>query len=433
MTSARRGYTINVLYSEFVKQVEAGKVETVYFETKTNNLRFTYHAQLWDEMREQLRVKQNLSPEEAAKRLGRIQTCSKVVPGQTDHLTQLLQKKQVKYGVVEQSVQSQMTAFFSTMFWLWVPLLPMLFLLRKTLDAQLGRKKRKVKSAAITRVSFDDVAGMDEAKMELLEVVELLKQPSKYSKLNAKVPSGVLLCGPTGTGKTLLARAVAGEAGVPFFAVSASEFVEMFVGRGAARIRELFREARKHTPCVVFIDEIDSVGGLRGSSFNEERDQTLNQLLVELDGFEDNKSIVLLAATNRFNCLDPALLRPGRLTRKISVPLPDVQARAAILAVHLRDVPMTSLEEKVRACAFIGRLASGFSGAELANAVNEAALMAARESRDVVEMTDLLRGLQRTKQPVNNAPVIQQWLAAFQQRILEQTWNQTKSQQQLST
>lgn len=203
----------------------------------------------------------------------------------------------------------------------------------------------------------------------------------------------------------------------------------MFVGRGAARIRELFREARKHTPCVVFIDEIDSVGGLRGNSFNEERDQTLNQLLVELDGFEDNKSIVLLAATNRFNSLDPALLRPGRLTRKISVPLPDAAGRAAILAVHLREVPMKSVEEKIDACGFIGRLSAGFSGAELANTVNEAALMAARSNRDVVEIQDLMKGLERTKQPVNGRSARPQWLVHVQEALLEHTWQASQSQQ----
>lgn len=229
----------------------------------------------------------------------------------------------------------------------------------------------------------------------------------------------------------MLARAIAGEAGVPFFAVSASEFVEMFVGRGAARIRELFREARKHTPCVVFIDEIDSVGGLRGTSFNEERDQTLNQLLVELDGFEDNKSIVLLAATNRFKSLDPALLRPGRLTRKISIPLPDEPARAAILAVHLRDVPMATVQDKVAACEFIARLSDGFSGAELANTVNEAALMAAREDRSTIEIDDLIKGLQRTRYPVNNTSPLPLWLRSFQTSLLKQTWQQIKSLPQL--
>jgi len=408
--SSQRGYTLNVLYSEFVKQVEAGKVDTVFFEAKTNNVRFHYRPEMWEGLKAKLRDK--TSVKEAERRIKRLQTCSKVVPGQTESLTQLLKKKQVSYGVAEQSIKSFVGSFVSTMFWLWVPLLPMIYILTRTLDSRVGRKAQKVKGSSTTKVRLDDVAGMEDAKLELLEVVELLKDPAKYAKLNAKVPSGVLLCGPTGTGKTLLARAVAGEAGVPFFAVSASEFVEMFVGRGAARIRELFREARKHTPCVVFIDEIDSVGGLRGNSFNEERDQTLNQLLVELDGFEDNKSIVLLAATNRFNSLDPALLRPGRLTRKISIPLPDAAGRAAILAVHLREVPMESLDEKVHACSFIGQSSVGFSGAELANTVNEAALMAARENRDSVKTEDLVKGLRRTKLPVNSRSGTLDWLKA---------------------
>lgn len=199
--SSQRGYTMNVLYSEFVKQVEAGKVETVFFESKTNNVRFTYRSGMWDGLRAQLQAKHKMTPKQAEMRIKRIQTCSKVVPGQTASLTELLQKKHVSYGVAEQSAKSIVGSFVSTMFWLWVPLLPMIYILTRTLDARVGRKNRKVKSSATTKVKFRDVAGMEEAKLELLEVVELLKQPSKYAKLNAKVPSGVLLCGPTGTGK----------------------------------------------------------------------------------------------------------------------------------------------------------------------------------------------------------------------------------------
>ena len=419
---------MNVLYSEFVKQVEAGKVQTVYFESKSNTIRFIYDAQMWNGLRESLAGRfPKMQPNEMERRIRRIRTYSKIVPGQTDSLTQLLKKKQIKYGVEEPSARSIATTFLSTMFWLWVPLLPLIYLFTRMMDTRLGGKNRKARHFTLPKVQFTDVAGMEAAKIELMEVVELLKDPRKYARLNAKGPSGVLLYGPTGTGKTLLARAVAGEAGVPFFAVSGSEFVEMFVGRGAARIRELFREARKNKPCVVFVDEIDAVGGVRGGSYNDERDQTLNQLLVELDGFEDNTSIVLLAATNRYDCLDPALLRPGRLTRKIRVTLPDVESRAAILAVHLRDVPMEDVAEKIQACAFIARLSGGFSGAELANTVNEAALMAARENREVIEVNDLMRGLQRTKQPVNRQTVSPQWLASFQQSILDQIWKETKS------
>eukprot|EP00210_Caulerpa_lentillifera_P006801 g6500.t1 len=404
-------------------------VETVFFESKSSTVRFTYNPKMWANYKEKLMTK-GLSEAQADKRISRIQTKSKVVPGQTESLTQLLQKKQIRYGVMDQTMGSVAGGLIGTIALLWIPLLPLLFILRRSLDSRLGGGKgRKAKTtSADINVKFNDVAGMEEAKAELLEVVDLLKNPTKYSKLNVKIPSGVLLCGPTGTGKTLLARAVAGEAGVPFFAVSASEFVEMFVGRGAARIRELFKEARKHAPCVVFIDEIDSVGGVRGNSFNEERDQTLNQLLVELDGFEDNQSIVLLAATNRFSSLDPALLRPGRLTRKIKIPLPDTGGRAAILAVHLRDVPMETLQDKIDACNFIAKISIGFSGAELANTVNEAALMAARDDRDKIHIHDLIRGLQRTKQPVNESTRVPNWLSSFQQSIIEQSWRNARFQ-----
>lgn len=232
-------------------------------------------------------------------------------------------------------------------------------------------------------------------------MVACLKNSSKFARLGAKMPSGVLLSGPPGTGKTLLARAVAGEAGVPFFAVSASEFVELFVGRGAARVRELFAEARKKSPCVIFIDELDAVGGKRGIGLNEERDQTLNQLLTELDGFEGRPGVLLLAATNRPDVLDAALLRPGRLSRKVAVPLPDEAARAAILGVHLRTVPVATQHDRDLNCEAVAKITSGFSGAELANVVNEAAFLAARTSSDSVGLPELVEAVQRTRYGVN--------------------------------
>jgi len=235
-------------------------------------------------------------------------------------------------------------------------------------------------------------------------VVACLKNSGQYSKVRARMPSGVLLHGPPGTGKTLLAKAVAGEAGVPFLSVSASEFVELFVGRGAARVRELFAEARKQAPCVVFIDELDAMGAKRGMGFNDERDQTLNQLLTELDGFDGRPGVVLLAATNRMDVLDPALLRPGRLSRRVVVPLPDKAGRAAILGVHLRDIPLEGGEGvKDAAAQQLAGVTQGFSGADLANIVNEAALLSARQGCEEVGFQELLMGVQRTRFGVNGS------------------------------
>jgi cell division protease FtsH len=236
-------------------------------------------------------------------------------------------------------------------------------------------------------VTFDDVAGIDEAKEELEEIVEFLRNPQKFSRLGGKIPKGALLVGPPGTGKTLLARAIAGEAGVPFFTISGSDFVEMFVGVGASRVRDMFEQAKKNAPCIVFIDEIDAVGRARGVGIgggNDEREQTLNQLLVEMDGFEANDGVIIVAATNRKDVLDPALLRPGRFDRQIHVPNPDIRGREKILTVHARKVPVgPDVDLRI-----IARGCPGFSGADLANLVNEAALMAARFGRRFVIMDD---------------------------------------------
>ncbi|MGQ3113420.1 MAG: ATP-dependent zinc metalloprotease FtsH, partial [Brevundimonas sp.] len=237
------------------------------------------------------------------------------------------------------------------------------------------------------RKTFEDVAGVDEAKEELQEVVDFLKDPSKFQRLGGKIPKGALLVGPPGTGKTLLARAVAGEAGVPFFSISGSDFVEMFVGVGASRVRDMFEQAKKNAPCIIFIDEIDAVGRHRGAGLgggNDEREQTLNQLLVEMDGFEASENIILIAATNRPDVLDPALLRPGRFDRQVVVPNPDVSGREHILRVHMKDVPLGP-DVNVKT---IARGTPGFSGADLANLVNEAALMAARKDRRMVTHRD---------------------------------------------
>jgi cell division protease FtsH len=250
-----------------------------------------------------------------------------------------------------------------------------------------GKSKAKLLTEKSGRVTFDEVAGIDEAKEELEEIVEFLRNPQKYSRLGGKIPKGALLVGPPGTGKTLLARAIAGEAGVPFFTISGSDFVEMFVGVGASRVRDMFEQAKKNAPCIVFIDEIDAVGRSRGVGYgggNDEREQTLNQLLVEMDGFEANEGIIIVAATNRPDVLDPALLRPGRFDRQVQVPMPDIKGRDKILAVHARKVPLgPDVDLRI-----IARGTPGFSGADLANLVNEAALTAARIGRRFVVMED---------------------------------------------
>ncbi|MBS0125481.1 ATP-dependent zinc metalloprotease FtsH [Thetidibacter halocola] len=250
-----------------------------------------------------------------------------------------------------------------------------------------GKSKAKLLTEKHGRVTFDDVAGIDEAKEELEEIVEFLRNPQKFSRLGGKIPKGALLVGPPGTGKTLLARAIAGEAGVPFFTISGSDFVEMFVGVGASRVRDMFEQAKKNAPCIVFIDEIDAVGRARGQGYgggNDEREQTLNQLLVEMDGFEANEGVIIVAATNRRDVLDPALLRPGRFDRQVTVPNPDIKGREKILGVHARKTPLgPDVDLRI-----IARGTPGFSGADLANLVNEAALMAARVGRRFVTMED---------------------------------------------
>ena len=251
-----------------------------------------------------------------------------------------------------------------------------------------GKSRARMLTEAHGRITFDDVAGIEEAKTELQEIVEFLKDPQKFQRLGGKIPKGALLVGSPGTGKTLIARAVAGEANVPFFTISGSDFVEMFVGVGASRVRDMFAEAKKNAPCIIFIDEIDAVGRHRGAGLgggNDEREQTLNQMLVEMDGFEANEGIIIIAATNRPDVLDPALLRPGRFDRQIVVPLPDVNGREKILGVHMKKVPLAKNVEPM----VIARGTPGFSGADLANLVNEAALLAARRGKRVVGMEEL--------------------------------------------
>ncbi len=250
-----------------------------------------------------------------------------------------------------------------------------------------GKARARLLTEKQNRVTFADVAGVEEAKMELQEIIDFLKDPQKFQKLGGRIPKGVLLMGPPGTGKTLLARAIAGEANVPFFSISGSDFVEMFVGVGASRVRDLFEQGKKHAPCIIFMDEIDAVGRHRGAGLgggHDEREQTLNQLLVEMDGFESNDGVILIAATNRPDVLDPALLRPGRFDRQVVVARPDVRGREEILKVHIKKIPLS--EDVI--LAVLARGTPGFSGADLANLVNEAALLAARENKKFVEMKD---------------------------------------------
>ena len=250
-----------------------------------------------------------------------------------------------------------------------------------------GKSRARLHSSPQKKITFKDVAGVDEAKEELQEIIEFLKEPQKFQKLGGRIPKGVLLVGPPGTGKTLLARAIAGEANVPFFSISGSDFVEMFVGVGASRVRDLFEQGKKNAPCIIFIDELDAVGRHRGAGLgggHDEREQTLNQLLVEMDGFESNEGVILIAATNRPDVLDPALLRPGRFDRRVIVPRPDVKGREGILRVHTRKIPLANDVD----ISVLARGTPGFSGADLANLVNEAALWAARQSRKFVIMDD---------------------------------------------
>tara|TARA_B110000971_G_C20014322_1_gene503154 strand:- start:662 stop:2431 length:1770 start_codon:yes stop_codon:yes gene_type:complete len=293
-------------------------------------------------------------------------------------------------------VEDKMPSFFGVLL-SWFPMLLLIavwiFFMRQMQGGKggamgFGKSKAKLLTEAHGKVTFKDVAGVDEAKEELEEIVEFLRDPRKFQKLGGKIPKGALLIGPPGTGKTLIARAVAGEANVPFFTISGSDFVEMFVGVGASRVRDMFEQGKKNAPCIIFIDEIDAVGRSRGAGLgggNDEREQTLNQLLVEMDGFETNEGVILIAATNRPDVLDPALLRPGRFDRQVVVPNPDILGREAILKVHLKKIT-TGPDVNPRT---IARGTPGFSGADLANICNEAALLAARKNKRVVTLSDL--------------------------------------------
>ena len=352
----------SISYSEFVQRVDAGEVASVTLDGEQVIMRGTDGQQYV------------------------------TVKPDGDQITERLIANNV-----EVKVERQQQSGFLSMLSLWLPFLLLIgiwifFMNRMQGGGKggamgFGKSRAKLLTEKQGRVTFDDVAGIDEAKEELEEIVEFLRNPQKFSRLGGKIPKGALLVGPPGTGKTLLARAIAGEAGVPFFTISGSDFVEMFVGVGASRVRDMFEQAKKNAPCIVFIDEIDAVGRARGVGMgggNDEREQTLNQLLVEMDGFEANDGVIIIAATNRKDVLDPALLRPGRFDRQVTVGNPDIKGREKILNVHARKVPLGP-DVDLRT---IARGSPGFSGADLANLVNEAALTAARKGRRFVTMDD---------------------------------------------
>jgi cell division protease FtsH len=303
----------------------------------------------------------------------------------------------LKHGVKIEAKPEEEQSFLMSIFVSWFPMLLLIgvwvFFMRQMQGGgrggafSFGKSKARLLDESTNTITFADVAGCDEAKEEVSELVDFLRDPSKFQKLGGRIPKGVLLVGNPGTGKTLLAKAIAGEAKVPFFSISGSDFVEMFVGVGAARVRDMFENAKKHAPCIIFIDELDAVGRQRGAGLgggNDEREQTLNQMLVEMDGFEGSVGVIVIAATNRPDVLDPALMRPGRFDRQVVVPLPDIRGREQILVVHMRKVP---LSPDVKA-DIIARGTPGFSGADLANLVNEAALFAARGNKRLVDMED---------------------------------------------
>ncbi|CAI0451240.1 unnamed protein product [Linum tenue] len=403
-----------VPYSDLISCIQEGSVTKVLLEEGSRRIYYSTESQVTGsdqslEDKSPVAVDSVTGPQASgATRLGKLlkprastpkwQFATRKIDHDEKFLLSLLREKGTTYSSAPQSVWMSMRSLLLTIIALWIPLSPLMWLLYRQLStANSPAKKRRPNNRTVT---FDDVDGVDAAKTELVEIVSCLQGAIRYQKLGAKLPRGVLLVGPPGTGKTLLARAVAGEAGVPFFSVSASEFVELFVGRGAARIRDLFNAARKSAPSIIFIDELDAVGGRRGRSFNDERDQTLNQLLTEMDGFESEMRVVVVAATNRPEALDPALCRPGRFSRKVFVGEPDEEGRRKILAIHLRDVPLEEDTELI--CDLVASLTPGLVGADLANIVNEAALLAARRGGETVAREDVMEAIERAKFGIND-------------------------------
>ncbi len=357
-------------YSEFISQVESDQVLSVEFSSDNYTLKGkTVNGESFETVRP---------------------------PFLQDDLSEILTDHRVSVIGEKPEEQSIFKQLLIASFPILIILAVFIFFMRqmqggmggKSGPMSFGKSKARMLEGGKVKTSFADVAGIEEAKEEVQEVVDFLRDPSKFQKLGGKIPTGILMTGSPGTGKTLLAKAIAGEAGVPFFSISGSDFVEMFVGVGASRVRDMFDQAKRHSPCIVFIDEIDAVGRHRGAGMgggHDEREQTLNQLLVEMDGFEDNQAIIIIAATNRPDVLDPALLRPGRFDRQVVVPLPDIRGREQILKVHMKKVPIADDVD----ASIIARGTPGFSGADLANLVNEAALVAARTAKKLVGMEQL--------------------------------------------
>ncbi|KWW51620.1 cell division protein FtsH, partial [Bacillus cereus] len=364
--------TTSVSYDKFITKLEKGEVRNVQLQPK--NGVFEVKGQFNNSSQGEQFVTYAPNTEELQKKIN-----------------DKAQGAEVKYQPAEET--SAWVTFFTSIIPFVIIFILFFFLLNQAQGGgsrvmNFGKSKAKLYNDEKKKVRFRDVAGADEEKQELVEVVEFLKDPRKFAEVGARIPKGVLLVGPPGTGKTLLARAVAGEAGVPFFSISGSDFVEMFVGVGASRVRDLFENAKKNAPCIIFIDEIDAVGRQRGAGLgggHDEREQTLNQLLVEMDGFGANEGIIIIAATNRPDILDPALLRPGRFDRQITVDRPDVNGREAVLKVHARNKP---LDENINLRAIATRT-PGFSGADLENLLNEAALVAARQDKKKIDMSDI--------------------------------------------
>jgi len=360
--SVRPQPVTELVYSEFLSRVEGGEIEEVLLKGRDISGKFHDGTQF------------------------------STYSAEDPDLVPYLREQEVRI-VAEPSEDNP---WYVTIFVSWFPMLLLIavwiFFMRQMQSGgskamSFGKSKARLLTDATVKVTFDDVAGVDEAKEELEEIIDFLKDPQRFQRLGGKIPKGVLLMGPPGTGKTLLAKAIAGEASVPFFSISGSDFVEMFVGVGASRVRDLFDQGKKHAPCIIFIDEIDAVGRHRGAGLgggHDEREQTLNALLVEMDGFESNEGVILIAATNRPDVLDPALMRPGRFDRQVVVPNPDIKGRQGILEVHSKNIPVADDVE----LEIVARGTPGFSGADLANLVNEAALLAARKDRDSVTMDD---------------------------------------------